>query len=252
MGSPKILLIVEGAKIDYNLMERVLKQYEIANSHEIVSYNTNIYALYDSMFKDTDPSEFDLLAHLKSRESESVRREILEQRFSDILLIFDLDPQDDKFSPQKIIKMNDYFVESTDMGKLYINYPMVEAFYHMKSVPDPKFKSYFTMISELERKTYKTRVNRESRNRDYSKFAISKEECDIIILQNICKAWSLLDSCYSYDHKEVALPDLSSVLGKQLSIMQTEKFVYVLCTCIFHVVEFNPKLVDINSYNEYT
>lgn len=130
--------------------------------------------------------------------------------------------------------------------------PKIEAFYHMKRVPDPEFKSYFATISELESKTYKTRVNRENRNRDYSKFAISKEECDIIILQNIYKARSLSDSCHPYDNKEIALPNLSSVLDKQLCIMQTEKFVYVLCTCIFHIIEFNPKLVDINCYNENT
>lgn len=37
------------------------------------------------------------------------------------------------FTPEKIKRMSDYFVESSDMGKLYLNYPMVEAFYH--SVP---------------------------------------------------------------------------------------------------------------------
>ena len=38
--------------------------------------------------------------------------------------------------------MSCYFTESSEMGKLYLNYPMVEAFYHMKSIPDENYTSY--------------------------------------------------------------------------------------------------------------
>ena len=46
----KILVIVEGQKTDYKLMEHLLDVYGISASHEIVSYNTNIYTLYNEMF----------------------------------------------------------------------------------------------------------------------------------------------------------------------------------------------------------
>ena len=49
----------------------------------------------------------------------------------------------------KITEMASYFVESSDMGKLYLNYPMVEAYYHMKSIPDPEFDSYTVSLEEL-------------------------------------------------------------------------------------------------------
>ena len=41
----KILILVEGAKTDVNLMERLLSIYEFDFNYEIVSYCTNIYTL---------------------------------------------------------------------------------------------------------------------------------------------------------------------------------------------------------------
>ena len=68
----KILVLVEGAKTDVALMERLLSAYQIDVKYEIVSYCTNIYTLYHEMFEDNDPADMDLLQLLKSREHETV------------------------------------------------------------------------------------------------------------------------------------------------------------------------------------
>ena len=82
----------------------------------------------------------------------------------------------------------DYFVESSDMGKLYLNYPMVEAFYHMQDIPDVHYNAYFAQKSELVEGIYKKRVNQENRNGDYRKFAVTREECNSVIRQNSRKS----------------------------------------------------------------
>ncbi len=81
------------------------------------------------------------------------------------------------------------FVESSDMGKLYLNYPMVETFYHMSDIPDAAFLTRIATLQELAAGRYKARVNQENRNGDYTKFATTKEECSIVIAQNLQKAW---------------------------------------------------------------
>lgn len=48
----KILVLVEGAKTDVALMERLLSVYQIDIKYEIISYCTNIYTLYREMFED--------------------------------------------------------------------------------------------------------------------------------------------------------------------------------------------------------
>lgn len=235
----KILVLVEGAKTDVALMERLLSAYQIDFKYEIVSYCTNIYTLYHEMFEDNDPADMDLLQLLKSREPDPAKKSLFDEFYSDILLIFDLDPHDSGFTLEKIIGMARYFIESSDMGKLYINYPMVEAFYHMASIPDPDYNSYYATLDELVAGKYKARVNRENRNHDYRKFATGKEECNIVIGQNISKAWWLIGN----DPGDYLLPAQVQMLAAQLNCIQMDRRVAVLSTCAFFIPEYNPKLI---------
>ena len=213
----KILVLVEGAKTDVALMERLFSIYQIDFKYEIVSYCTNIYTLYKEMFEDNDPDDMDLLQLLKSREPDLVKKTLFDESYSDILLIFDLDPHDFGFTPEKIRHMAKYFVESSDVGKLYINYPIVEAFYHMTSIPDLNFNTYNATLNELSAGTYKARVNRENRNHDYRKFAATKEECNIVIRQNISKAWLVVG-----DPEDDMPPSQAEILNTQLNSIQNE------------------------------
>lgn len=238
----RILVIVEGEKTDFRLMQHLLHIYGIDNNHKVVSYNTNIYVLYQEMFADGDPYSIDILQLLKERESNPIKKEILNARYSDIILIFDLDPQDPQFSGDKVLEMMEFFTESSDMGKIYINYPMVEAFYHMRSIPDEAYNEYIVSLSELVQRNYKQRVNLENRNHDYSKFAVSREECNIVIRQNLDKAWNMLQG-HKTCGEDIVLPDLIEVLKNQLLKLQTEKIISVPCTCAFYIVDYNPKFI---------
>lgn len=236
----KILILVEGARTDVRLMEHLLQMYEIDIKYEIISYDTNIYVLYNSMFAEGDPGAMDLLQILKEREPNQLKKKMFDERYSDILLIFDLDPQDPQFAEDKINEMMEYFVESSDVGKLYLNYPMVEAFYHMKSIPDEEYYSRSAMLSELQNHTYKKRVNHENRNHDYSKYAITRTECSIVIIQNIKKAWHILGNP---DYTEDVIPDSIEILTRQLDKLSKDYEVYVLCTCVFFIVDYNSNLI---------
>lgn len=236
----KILVLVEGERTDVVLMEHLFSIYNIDANYEIVPYRTNIYTLYKEMFSENDPSAFDILQILKAREPNQDRRSIFNEFYSDILLIFDLEPQAPDFAPDKIQRMAEYFVESSDMGKLYLNYPMVEAFYHMSSIPDLRFENYYATLYELETREYKARVNRENRNHDYRKFAVTKEECNIVIRQHINKAWKLSDN----ESCDDLLPEQTKILVTQLNMLSDEKKIAVLSTCGFFIPEYNPKLIS--------
>lgn len=226
----KVLVLVEGAKTDVKLMERLFDAYQISDSHEIVSYNTNIYTLYKEMFENKDPSTIDLLQLLKEKELDLEKKKKFDINYSDIILIFDFDPQDNLFTSKKIKEMLDYFNESSDMGKLYINYPMVEFFYHMKSIPDLYFYKY--VVREEEIINYKSIVNKICH--DYRKFAKCKLEFNIVIKDNYDKAKQIIDKA-NYD--DIAL------LEKQCIKLENEHNIYVLCTCCFYILDYNPKLV---------
>ena len=235
----RILILVEGEKTDTSLMKHLLIVYNIDAKYEIVPYRTNIYTLYNEMFSENDPSAYDLLQILKEREPIVEQKTIFNDFYSDILLIFDFEPHAPEFAPEKIKRMMEYFVESSDMGKLYLNYPMVEAFYHMSSIPDSKFDTYYATLQELEAHTYKARVNRENRNHDYRKFAVSKEECNIVIRQHMGKAYRL----YGCEPCNDTTPEHLKILAAQFKLLSNEQKTAVISTCCFFIPDYNPSLL---------
>ena len=240
----KILVLVEGKKTDYQLMKRIFRLYGISDSHEVISYNTNIYVLYNEMFRDGDPASLDILQTLKEHERDPEKKKLFDRRYSDILLIFDLDPQDPAFSAYKILEMASFFVESSDMGKLYLSYPMVEAFYHMKSIPDEDYNGYTASLEELRSHKYKERVTRENRNHSYAKFAATKEECSTVIGQNIDKAWIISEAERLADGISQIVPDPADILKAQLENLEDHQLVFVLATCAFYIADYNPALLQ--------
>lgn len=157
-----------------------------------------------------------------------------------------MDPQDPQFDAEHIKLMQNYFSESSDMGKLYLNYPMVEAFYHLSSIPDPNYFDRKVFLNELLNKKYKERVHLETKNKDYRKFITSKKECTDVIFQNLSKAIFLINGSLIEERNFLVANfniNLKTLLEKQLSHLKCNNFVYVLCTCIFYIIDYNPKFL---------
>ena len=77
----QILVLVEGGKTDVTLMRHLLTVYGISQNHEIVPYNTNIYELYNHMFRDEDPNTIDFLQLLKEHEKDPAKKPIFDRRY---------------------------------------------------------------------------------------------------------------------------------------------------------------------------
>ena len=230
-----ILVLVEGMRPDVKLMERLLEIYGI-DGYRIVPYKTNIYALYHSLSRNGNQ---DILLHLREREPNPEKRVIFDERYSDILLIFDLDPQDNRFSPERISEISEYFNNSTENGQLYINYPMVEAFFHVKKLPtDPQYADSIASLEELKAGGYKTRAAAESVVRSKNAFLSNREDCSAVIRQNLEKAWRIVGG-----EPERLPPSQAVILAKQLDKLSVDTCVAILCTCVFYIVDYNPRLV---------
>ncbi len=144
------------------------------------------------------------------------------------------------------MKMRRYFNESSDMGKLYLNYPMSEAFYHLSDIPDSTYLDKFATLSELQAKKYKERVNRESKGRDYRKFIANHKECNLVIFQNLSKAWFLINNEHLEPIKFISESlqiDEIALLEIQLLHLKNRSIIYVLCTCVFYILDYNKNLL---------
>ena len=58
--------------------------------------------------------------------------------------------------------MQRYFNDAADAGKLYINYPMIEAYQHLSTVPDDQYAERKIPVSLQPGKEYKALVRRET------------------------------------------------------------------------------------------
>lgn len=237
----KVLLLVEGEKLEVNLFNKIFQEYSLSLEYEIYPYKTNIYELYERMFEGFEKSldELDLLLVLRSKDPAS---KIFNEDFSDILLVFDYEPQDHRYSPDRIKLMMEYFCESTDNGKLYINYPMIESIKHFKSFPD---EEYINRKVELDLiKNYKEIVGKEAKITDIDKF--TKNIFNEIINQNLKKSFFLLNNenlGEKVDYDIYLKLSFIEIVDKQNCFLNKDKMIYVLNTCLFFICDYNFKLI---------
>lgn len=162
------LLIVEGHHEKNKLFWLIFKCFpEInINMDEIWIYGTNIYLLYDDIVKEYGEEwtkgndDIDLPFVVSKKKYPDKLR--YKKDFTNIILVFDYERHDTNFSEEKILEMQSYFVDATDMGKLYINYPMIESYQHLCQLPDCDFAERKIAVSLQPGKKYKSLVEKET------------------------------------------------------------------------------------------
>lgn len=141
MASPVTLFIVEGIKREVRFLSALANDFMAASREVeilILPAEQNIYMLYEQL--ERDDFETDIVEIL--RESSDETAEMLEDMCRDdvdeIFLFFDFDPQHFKHESTEnavtliskaLEKMFSIFDNETELGKLYVSYPMVEALY---------------------------------------------------------------------------------------------------------------------------
>lgn len=165
-GRGNVLIIVEGERQEPEFLELLFRSFpQIAfKAKKIISYCTNIYTLYNKIITEYGNECFinneDIdLPFLVTRNNSQFTTPLRKTNFTDIFLIFDYERQDPFFSEQKIIELQNYFVDSANMGKLYINYPMLESYKDFTRLPDSLYEKKKVFVSADGIKNYKAAVH---------------------------------------------------------------------------------------------
>ena len=144
-----ILFILEGNKPDRCLYKSMMKVCGVDEDTVDFVYGCNIDALYHDMQELGEGA--DIVGLLKEKYCKNVSNDnnqllTRSDKISEIYLIFDYDFHDIKRSPDvlnnQLKDLLNYFNEETEHGKLYINYPMIEAIRYTKEIPDSEYYSY--------------------------------------------------------------------------------------------------------------
>ena len=128
-----ILFVFEGEKTEYAFYE-ALQNHNLSlktKDREILStFKADIYQLYKKIIED----DAEIFPILKMRDK--TLENLSEDNVSSIFLFFDFDCHATNASDDKIQELLEFFNNETENGKIFISYPMVEAFKYFKCCND--------------------------------------------------------------------------------------------------------------------
>lgn len=193
-----ILFILEGKNPDLKLYKTMMKVCGADEDSVALVYGCNIDALYHDMLELGEGA--DIVGLLKEKyftdpSSDSYKLLSRSDQIAEIYLVFDYDFHDVKRTPEELNdqlkRLLDFFKEETDHGKLYINYPMVEAIKYTKELIDPEYYQY--CVSREECRSFKKLAAAFSfyPNIDFltrGEFPLLKQNWDNVKKQNVSKA----------------------------------------------------------------
>lgn len=232
------LFIVEGSKAEPKFLRKLYGCY-VGNDAEIVSYGTNVHVLIDSLFDGDELDEdLDIMNIIRELDPDS---DVPNRKFTDKYLVFDMDPHDSKFNPSRLRKMMMFFDDSADNGKLFVNYPMLESYRHLKCEWDPEYNGRMFRLEDMW--DYKGAVNRESYPSIKQLNKHDRKLFDMLIHMNLEKAGNITRG-HPIDSKEDYFgTGATEIYDAVMQELEVRKRIPVLNTSLFIPVDYNPDLI---------
>ena len=138
-----ILFVFEGAEREPKIFKTLERLFFGAGERIVCSFGNNIYELYRQL-REYD-GDGDIVSILRENGAQ-LPAGVNSSDFSEIYLFFDYDFQNRNLTLEEmnrqLSEMLDLFNDETDNGKLYINYPMLEAIRYTRELPDAHYYEY--------------------------------------------------------------------------------------------------------------
>lgn len=242
MSKRDLLFITEGEIDEPRFIEKFFKKSISNVEYSIYPYTTTIHTLAKLIFNKNEEidEDLDIKKVLKEQETDLIKRRMLEKDYTDIVLVFDFEPHCDSPEFKKVGKMLEYFNDSANMGKLYINYPMMQSYKHLKKFPDNEFKD--RKIDTMDVSHYKRIVDKESGYKNLTNYNFPL--CMKIIGHHLMKANYIISNRYELMNKEDFIKlDYLKIYNIEKEHNEKEQWVDVLNTFLFFIIEFNPTIM---------
>lgn len=242
MSERKVLFVVEGNRGEPRLLKKMHSMLFGTKPENIYCYGTTIYDLIKKMFEhDRVDYSLDVISVLRETEANPERRALLEREYSDVYLIFDMDPHESRYGEYGHLLEDAmlFFSDSTVNGKLYLDYPMLESYRHLRVHNDVGYFDRAVGINQI--REYKSVVEAEC-HPDFKHLIKYTEETMLeIICMNVRKANKMLTGIDSLP----GVDEYRGWKGIDLLRIQIESFansgmLFVLNTAVFYPVDFNP------------
>ncbi|WP_440906481.1 hypothetical protein ACMZOO_19115 (plasmid) [Catenovulum sp. SX2] len=221
-----ILCVFEGEKREHQYFNNLKRFFLDEKNIVACSFGNDIYKLYKILSE--DDYALDTLEILKESNDVPKNKTLLADYEVDdinqIYLFFDMDCHDESYDSQKLADMVSYFSDETDMGKMFISYPMVEAIRDVMNLEE-----FTPQTASLEDcKQYKQLSTRGIAHlADPRK--LSKETWLKLVVFNVdVAAHKILGAPAKTKYSELSLPEQIDIANQQCLQLKHEKFIYVL------------------------
>lgn len=193
--SKTILCVTEGEKAEIKIISHLKDQFISNDQIKFISFGTSIYQLYRkiSQFEDEFVDTFPILQEISQNgKQEDVLSNYHRNDIAEIYLFFDLDMHDNlaKDNPDCFTRMLQLFDNETENGKLYISYPMVEAFKHPVSQDE--------LFNISQGKNYKHHVAQICNKALENYYRLPKDTLSYHLIEHIKAANYLINENFSY------------------------------------------------------
>lgn len=236
----RILLIVEGDSDEVRFFRALFSCCYKKAEYQVVPYKANVHMLAQHLYNyypKFEDDNVDIKLVLSSMTSNKDKKELLRQHYTDVYMVFDLDPHHDHPHFDTVVRMINYFNDSTYQGRLYINYPMMQSYKHFSSLPNESFVD--KTISFEESKHYKRIVGEESHFTDLTKYDYVTFYS--LAVHHIKKANYLLTGNYALPTMDEYLDfDYVNIFKTELDLISSKNMISILNTSIFVLPDYAP------------
>lgn len=253
-----ILFVFEGAEREPRLYKAIEKLYFPKGNNNIVcSFGNNIYELYSQLQGfDGDGDIVSLLREVLSERGDSTLEGIKSSDISETYLFFDYDFQNTNLSlaaiNERMEQMLTLFADETDNGKLYINYPMVEAVRYTKELPDDDYLSYVVGrddcrdFKQLARNfsaynSFDHILFREGEVPSKEKYLKVSENWENLKRMNVCKANYIVNDIAEVPANADAISQIAIFDAQRRKFVDASQTVAVLCSFPIFIFDYRGK-----------
>lgn len=249
--SVKVLLIVEGESLEPKFFERLTAVYGV--NLDVYVVGANIYALYQKMKAyDFECDVKDVLPEIGIRLEE--KEELLKGKFTYTYLVFDFDAHHKTTLERKqgididtivqnnigkLAEMAEYFTDETDpsVGRLYINYPMMESFRDCNYFFDESYRDNQLSIDDLRR--YKS-IASQKRLSGIDIDTYSEGNFTDLTRMNVFKLNTMMTAIWGAPayQQYLKMSEAKSILDIQIEKIGAERKIDVLNTALFILLDY--------------
>ena len=233
------LFIMEGPKDEPKLFNSLFREMKKDDRQHCYYFRCNLHVLANLLMPndDDDLDAIDLLMTLKGRYNSAEEIQVLNHKYTDIFLVFDFEPQEGNPAFDKIRKMAAYFNDSTDNGKLYINYPMMQSYRHLTALPDLDFEFRKAMVNP--EKSYKQLVGEEGKAIPSRLKSYDHVQLYSMAVHHLKKREKVLGRAFELPNDYDEAEDIE-VFDRQTQMLAEEGSCFVLNTAILILVAYAP------------